>query len=153
MNDFSDNTNHPHDIDEQETEYKNSEYSSSSGSSFNVFAQFAKSLGVFSIFCCIFSMFMGTFICGGLAVILAVLSKGYDVRLRKNARLGLVTGMIAIVFQSFMFAVNVYSIIYNPEYREQFYSVYEQIYGEPLEDSLNELFEQMDLPEMKGGNL
>ena len=44
----------------------------------NVFAMFAKSLGVFSIFCAFFSIFFGAFICGGMAIILAILSKGYN---------------------------------------------------------------------------
>ena len=68
----------------------------------NVFALFAKSLGAFSIFCAVFSVFFGTFICGGIAIILAILSKGYNTKMEKNAKIGLTTGIIGIVLQIFV---------------------------------------------------
>lgn len=116
----------------------------------NVFALFAKSLGIFSIFCAVFSVFFGSFICGGLAIILAILSKGYNTGMEKNAKIGIVTGMIGIVLQISMLAFSVYSIIHVPEFREQFNSLYEQMYGKPVDDSINEMLDQMKLPSQEG---
>ena len=116
----------------------------------NAFALFAKSLGIFSVFCAVFSIFVGSFICGGLAVILAVLSKGYDSRMNKNAKIGLCTGIIGITMQITVLVVSVYNIIYIPEFREQFNSLYEQMYGEPVDDSINDFLDQLGLPEEKG---
>lgn len=119
----------------------------------NTFALFAKSLGIFSIFCAFFSMFFGTFICGGLAIILAILSKGYNKKMEKSARIGLMTGILSIVLQISVFTINVYNIIYVPEFREQFFIIYEEMYGEPLEESIDKILDEMGLPENKGGNL
>ena len=119
----------------------------------NVFALFAKSLGVFSIFCAVFSVFFGTFICGGLAIVLAILSKGYNTKMDKNAKVGLATGIIGIILQISVLAFSVYNIIHVPEFREQFNSLYEQMYGEPVDDSINNILDQMGLPSSEGGIL
>lgn len=119
----------------------------------NVFALFAKSLGIFSIFCAIFSVFFGSFICGGLAICLAILSKGYNTKMEKNAIIGLTAGIIGIVFQISTLAFSVYNIIHVPEFREQFNSLYEQMYGEPVDDSINEMLDEMGLPSQEGGYL
>ena len=121
----------------------------------NVFALFARSLGVFSIFCAVFSIFIGAFICGGLAVILAVLSKGYNTKMEKNAVIGLTAGIIGIVLQISVLTISVYNVIHIPEFREQFNSLYEQMYGEPVDDSVNEILDEMGLPaiDAEGGIL
>lgn len=119
----------------------------------NVFALFAKSLGAFSIFCAVFSVFFGSFICGGLAIVLAVLSKGYNTKMEKNAKIGLATGIIGVVLQIFLLGFSIYNIIHVPEFREQFNSIYEQMYGEPMDDSINEMLDQMGLPSEEGGIL
>ena len=116
----------------------------------NVFALFAKSLGAFSIFCAVFSVFFGSFICGGLAIVLAILSKGYNTKMEKNAKIGLITGTIGIVLQISVLAFSVYNIIHVPEFREQFNSLYEQMYGEPVDDSINDILDQMGLPSSEG---
>lgn len=119
----------------------------------NVFALFARSLGVFSIFCAVFSVFFGSFICGGLAIVLAILSKGYNTKMEKNAKIGLITGIIGIVFQISALTISVYNIIHVPEFREQFNSLYEQMYGEPVDDSINEMLDEMGFPSEEGGIL
>lgn len=119
----------------------------------NVFALFAKSLGIFSIFCAVFSVFFGSFICGGLAIILAILSKGYHTKMEKNAKIGIAAGIIGIVLQIFLLAFSVYNIIHVPEFREQFNSLYEHMYGEPVDDSINEMLDEMGIPSAEGGIL
>lgn len=119
----------------------------------NVFALFAKSLGTFSIFCAIFSVFIGSFICGGLAIILAFLSKGYHTKMEKNAKIGLTAGIIGIVFQLGVLGFSVYNIIHVPEFREQFNSMYEKMYGVPVDDSINDILDQLKISDSEGGLL
>ena len=109
----------------------------------NVFAFFARSLGVFAIFCAIFGVFFGSFICGGMAIILAVLSKGYRTKMEKNAIIGMATGCIAVILQIFSLAFSVYNIINVPEYRELFNSMYEQMYGEPVDESITDMLDEL----------
>lgn len=148
MENFSDNNiNFNENNTEYEDSFENNDSSYSPETFPNVFALFAKSLGIFSIFCAFFDMFFGTFICGGLAIVLAILSKGYETKMEKNSRIGLIAGTISIVLQVSVFIINIYSIIYIPEFREQFYSTYEEMTGEPLEDSINELLNEMGISE------
>lgn len=119
----------------------------------NVFAMFARSLGIFSIFCAAFSIFFGAFICGGMAVILAFLSKGYDTKMVRNAKIGLITGVVGIVIQISTLTIGVYNIINVPEYRESFNSLYEQIYGTPADESLNDFLDQLQGATKEGGIL
>ena len=119
----------------------------------NAFALFARSLGIFSIFCAVFGIFLGTFICGGLAIVLAILSKGYETKMEKNAVIALVCGIISIVLQIGTLTVNVYNIINVPEYRELFNSMYEQMYGEPVDESITDILDNMGFPSQEGGIL
>lgn len=122
----------------------------SSSDTHNFFAVLARNLGIFAVFCALFSFFFGTLICGGLAVILALLSKGYHTKMSSQALIGFTAGILSIVLQIGTFAVSLYNIIYIPEYREQFNSIYEQIYGEPLDDSINNFLNEMGLPSQEG---
>lgn len=119
----------------------------------NVFALFARSLGVFSIFCAVFGIFFGSFICGGVAIVLAVLSKGYQTKMEKNAIIGLVAGCIAIVVQFSTLTFSVYKIINVPEYRELFNSMYEQMYGEPVDESITDMLDELGVSAKEGGFL
>lgn len=119
----------------------------------NVFAFFARSLGIFAIFCAIFGIFFVSFICGGLAIILAILSKGFETKMEKNAAIGLVTGCVAIVIQIFSLIFSVYNIINVPEYRELFNSMYEQMYGEPVDESITDMLDQLGGSSQEGGFL
>lgn len=122
-------------------------------SSINVFALFARSLGIFAIFCAIFGILIGSFICGGVAIILAILSKGYESRMGKNAIIGLACGCIAIVIQISTFVFGVYNIINVPEYRELFNSMYEQMYGEPVDESITDMLDGLGISSQEGGLL
>ena len=153
MENFSENNIEPTENSVSREEQPEFQNEIPSAPPFNFFANFARSLGIFAIFCAVCTVSTGAFICGGLAIVLAIISKGYETGMERNARIGVATGTIAITLQIFVLAFNIYSILFVPEYREQFNSIYEEIYGEPLDDSLNELFDEMDLPEMKGGNL
>ena len=140
-NNFEDsNTGSPN--TENENNYTNS-YEHQHRPPINVFAFFARSLGIFAIICAIFSIFFGSFICGGLAIVLAILSKGYDTKMEKKAVIGLVAGCVAIVLQISSLAFSIYNIIHVPEYREIFNSMYEQINGEPVDESITDMLDRL----------
>ena len=142
---------------ETENNYTNTETPNSSDSNrrppINIFAFFARSLGIFAIFCAIFGIFFGSFVCGGIAIILAVLSKGYQTKMEKNAIIGITTGCIAVVLQIFSLIFSVYNIINVPEYRELFNSMYEQMYGEPVDESITDMLDELGVSSQEGGVL
>ena len=147
--------------DSQNIEFENNTINSDNTSSFNnrhkssinVFALFARSLGIFAVVCAIFGIFIGSFICGGMAIILAVLSKGYQNKMEKNATIGLACGCVAIVIQIASFVFSVYNIINVPEYRELFNSMYEQMYGEPVDESITDMLDNLGVSSPEGGLL
>ena len=153
MDNFSENTTNFDDDNNFQQDNGGEASSFSPETNHNVFALFSQSLGIFSIFCAFFSMFLGTLVCGGLAIILASLSKGYSTKMERNARIGLISGIIGIVLQIGTLGFSLYNIIYVPEYREEFNIIYEQMNGETIDDSIDELLQELGLPEMKGGHL
>lgn len=161
MENFTNNNFEDLNSDSENIEFKNNNtnpdntgsFNNRRNSSINVFALFARSLGIFAIFCAIFGIFIGSFICGGVAIILAILSKGYESRMGKNAIIGLACGCIAIVIQISTFVFGVYNIINVPEYRELFNSMYEQMYGEPVDESITDILDGLGASSPEGGLL
>lgn len=161
MENFTNNNYDDSNLDSQNIEFENNNtnYDNTNSSAnrnkppINVFAFFARSLGIFAIFCAIFGIFIGSFICGGVAIILAILSKGYESRMGKNAIIGLACGCIAIVIQISTFVFGVYNIINVPEYRELFNSMYEQMYGEPVDESITDMLDGLGASSPEGGLL
>ena len=151
MEDFSPNNSHS--TEDENFENARENFSFPPKNTLNIFASYAKLLGIFSVFCAFFNMFFATFICGGMAIILAILSKGYHIKMERNARIGFISGILGIVFQISLFIFSIYNILYVPEYRERFNHIYEQLYGESLDDSLDELLKNLGLSEMNGENL
>lgn len=84
---------------------------------------------------------------GGFAILWALLSRGNDYKLSKEAEIGVYTGIGAILVTLFMFAIAIFTLKTNDEYRntviDTFESVYgsqyEELYGESLTDRLNRL--------------
>ena len=158
MENFTNNNMEESNLDSQNTETENNDRDTTTPNfsvnnrrpPINVFAFFARSLGIFAIFCAIFGIFFGSFICGGVAVILAVLSKGYKTKMEKNAIIGITTGCLAIVIQICSLAFSVYNIINVPEYRELFNSMYEQIYGEPVDESITDMLDELGVSSQEG---
>ena len=65
----------------------------------------------------------------------------------------IVAGIIGIVFQISTLTASVYNIINIPEYREQFNSLYEQMYGSPVDDSITDFLDQISVSNLEGGIL
>ena len=73
--------------------------------------------------------------------------------MERNAKFGLVAGIVGIVFQLSTLTIGVYNIINVPEFREQFNSLYEQMYGAPVDDSINDFLDQLQFSDVEGGIL
>lgn len=138
------------DFDNHNENYRH--YSTKSGKTENVFALFSRSLGIFSIFCAIFSVFFLSLLCGGLAIVLALLSKGYETKMIRSAKAGFICGLLGVTIQISSLVMAVYNIIYVPEYREQFNYLYEEMYGTPADDTINEMLDQLANPN-EGGTI
>ena len=115
----------------------------------NSFSVSSGTLGLVGLFCSFFGMFWFSFLFGSLAIILAVLSKGNEKRMCTSAGVGMITGILALIIQICMIIFTLYSIIYIPEFREQFintfYHIYEQMYGIPFQESYPGLMEQIGI--------
>ena len=71
----------------------------------------------------------------------------------RNAKIGFIAGIVGIVFQLGALVFSVYNIITVPEYREKFNALYEQMYGVPADESINDILEQLGVSEVEGGIL
>lgn len=81
-----------------------------------------------------------SFICGGIAVTLALLSKGKEEKMQSTAKAGLTLGTIGIVLAVGIMASSVYTVFSNPDLMEQYEIIYEQMYGSDFEDDMNGIF-------------
>lgn len=123
----------------------------------NQFAVIARFLGIISLLCIFMNILFFALIFGGLAIILAVLSKGSSAFMSNPAVAGMITGSISITMVIFMLAVSIYSVLFIPEYRQQFNTwykeTYEQLYGQPDDEGLDPIFYNTDIPRVGGGDL
>lgn len=71
---------------------------------------------------------------GSIAIVMAFLSKGYDVRMALHAKIGTALATVAIVLNISLLVGSVMLYLYVPEYKQQINQMYEQIYGESIED-------------------
>ena len=111
----------------------------------NCMETFALSLGILSIVtcsCCYLSLPMGA-----IAILLALLSRGGNMKLGSKAKLAITVGVIGIVITLIMYAVCFYITLTNlemfekilREYCEQMELDFEMLYGDMFQylDSLN----------------
>ncbi len=112
----------------------------------NSLAIAAMSLGILALILAFTCTVYPTLVFGGLAIILALLSKGTDAKMHANAKTGVITASVGICFNFVIVAsalVLLFSPYANPEYRKEFDRMYEKIYGESFEDSLHNAAEGM----------
>lgn len=83
------------------------------------------------------------FLCGGLAIVFALLSKGKESRMLPTAKAGLTFGSIGIVLAVIIMASSVYMVFSNPDLMKQYEMLYEQMYGSDFEDDMNGIFPPM----------
>lgn len=92
---------------------------------------------------------------GGVAVILALLSRGSGKKLHGCAVAGIITAAIAIVLDLCIIAVSFTLVFTNPDMKREFWRSYkemgEELYGDQFDDILKEVFgEDFDIDEQIG---
>lgn len=89
-------------------------------------------LGVISVTTC--TCLYVSVACGGLAILLALLSKGGELTMSKSARLALYLGVAGLVITAITYAVTLYAIIGEYGSLEEYLRIYLQDYGMSLDD-------------------
>jgi hypothetical protein len=100
-------------------------------------ANVALILGLISVPFCFF-LYTGI-ILGGVAIVLAILSKGTAEKLLPQAKKGIIYGTIGIVLGYGIIISNVHNVMTNPAYHDQLNRVSQQYYGESFDDMLKEI--------------
>ena len=100
-------------------------------------ARFAGVLGMFSIPLCI--IFYTGIIIGGVAVVIALLSKGTMKTFLPQAKKAIVLGTVGVVLGYTVMVTSIHSVLTNPEQRQQLNIMSEQLNGISFDDMLNEL--------------
>lgn len=117
------------------------------------YARLARSLGVLALISSVFGSFYLAFIVGGVAIVLAALSRGEDLKLSRPARIAMACGILALALQVAALFFSMYAIMYIPEYRMQLSDIYESMYGYSLDEAVSIIQERMNLIFTGGGNL
>ncbi len=118
----------------------------------NKYALAARSLGISAIFGAFFGLFYLAFIAGGISIILASLSRGSSMKLNPNGRIGMICGILALVIQLSVLIMGIYALLYIPEYRMRVGELYEEMYGQSLEEVVTLLKERINII-ITGGSL
>ena len=109
----------------------------------SAFATASLVLGIITIL----SAFTGTvfppLVCGGLSIILALLSKGNDRVMLPNAKVGVLTGILGLILNVLVVAGAFLLLFTEPELKEDFHrqlnQYYEYFYGESFDDAWDEI--------------
>jgi len=84
---------------------------------------------------------------GALAILLAILSKGYNYKLGKNEKLGVILGSIAIGISVLISAYAVTTVISHPDELREIVESADSIYGEDYKEiygkSLMEMYDEL----------
>ena len=108
----------------------------------NSMASAAMSLGIVALILSFTCTLYPTLVFGGVAVILALLSKGADAHMHANARTGIITATVGLVFNLIIVITSfvlIFSPVADPKYKEEFNKMYEQFYGQSFDDTMNEI--------------
>ncbi len=105
-------------------------------------------LGLISIPLCFF-MNIGVMV-GGVAIVLAILSKGIPGKLLPQAKKAILYGTFGIIIGHAIFFYDIYKVFNDPEYREQLNVMSEQINGVSFDEMLEQLGVSTDI--ISGGN-
>lgn len=95
-------------------------------------------LGVLSILCS--CTVYGSLLTGGLAVILALLSKGKRPRMSGQAKAGVATGCVGVILAVYMLISSLHTVMTDPDAHRMFNEMFEQYYGESFEDAWQDTF-------------
>lgn len=106
----------------------------------NYFETAAWVLGIAGLVSCL--SFYGAYICGALAIMFALLSRGGQITMTNKARRGLLLGATAIILTTIIFIVTFYIAIEMFGSLEGIVREYCEIYGYDFEEIFGKLFAQ-----------
>lgn len=98
-------------------------------------------LGILSIVTAVMMTVYIPFILGTIAIMLAILSRKKDGALHRQARLGIILSVIGLVMNTVIVASSVYTVFNDPDVREEFNTVCEQMYGQSFDDMMETIKE------------
>lgn len=84
------------------------------------------------------------FICGGVGIILAILSRQPGQALHKHAQLGILLAVIGIILNVIIVSTSVYAVFTNPDLKQQLNDTFVQMYGVSFDDMLYEIMQGMN---------
>lgn len=104
-------------------------------------------LGIISILTAIMMTIYFPFIFGSLAILFAILSKGRESKMVKQAKTGLICGIAGLLINIVIFGGSIVYIISNPnvlvESAQMYDQMCERIYGVPSEEILGDSMENI----------
>lgn len=109
----------------------------------NRFAVYSRILGITCLLLAFFNSYLVSFVVGGIAIILGLLSRG-DSPLSRQAKIGVFSAAIGLIANAGILSYNVYLVFTVPEYRQELNRAYEQIYGTSLEEALQQFSSGQD---------
>jgi len=107
-----------------------------------VLAGTALVMGLISIPLCFF-LNLGSTV-GGIAIVLAILSKGTMEKLLPQAKKAIIYGTLGVVIGYGVFAYDLHAVLTKPEYRQQLNIMSEQMNGVSFDDMLKDLGISLD---------
>lgn len=101
----------------------------------------AFTLGIISVFSS--SIIYVAYICGALAILFALLSRGDRMHFSSHSRLGLIFGVGAIILSTVLFVYSLYTILQEYGSIENYLREYSTMLGIDFEEEFGYLFEQI----------
>ncbi|MDE7283761.1 MAG: DUF4190 domain-containing protein [Lachnospiraceae bacterium] len=98
-------------------------------------------LGIISIISCFTFTIYPAFITGGIAIVLALLSKGRRPKLLNNARIGIICAVIGLVSNTMLITGVTVLYFTNDDFRARVNQNYEEQYGQTIDEMLKEILE------------
>lgn len=98
-------------------------------------------LGIMALVSCFTFTVYPAYICGSIAIIFALLSKGQKSRMHNKASIGIVCAVCALILNTCIVTYSVTTIFTNPDAMEELNEACEEIYGISFDDMMEELME------------
>ncbi len=91
-------------------------------------------LGIAAILTAVMATVYFPFILGGISIILALLSKGYDEKMASRSKIGVACAIVGLVLNVFIVSISIHKVFTDESTFYQFDRIYEQMYGESFRD-------------------
>lgn len=138
-NNFNDNNNLNNNSSDTEDNGYSPYSSSKTSSTFAIVSLVLGMIGLFSI-----TTVVTPLICGSLAVIFAILSKGSDTRFSPRGRTGFTVGLVSSIGSIAFVCITMYLVIFNQNYRDYMNKQYEERLGITFDEYVDVLKDALD---------